>query len=1028
MAAQFKRIVIIAPTRSTCVNIHTMLTGGEIPPTLLMQERRSDLENLISSLDKGGFGVVAGTGTGKTAAFRNICQKVVGPELLIDIVTREHEATYYTWTCNVLVVTPGVALNWLKDMKIGPDDLIGIDEIHQTSEHLELAMALAKRAGCKFIWMSATIDPKVYQKYLAENFIKCTAFDPNRKAKVEYYSKSTDLAAFIRNQTDKIIRERRGIAIFVPTRADAEGFAKELSGIEGLHVDFYHGGENAEKLRAFLTGDVPRPFAIFMTIAGASSLNIQGLDTVIIIDEWYTEMIRSGGVKSLEKQPLGPNELLQMGGRVNGRAVNGRIHILTDRRFDFHELKPVAPKFVLGGDLERVALTCAKIGVDARELDLIGEIDRNAYARVVERFKQRVLLTRDAVPRLTDLGGRVERLPVEPSRGEILDEAMNKGNRGLLNITIAFSCVDQLFKLVRRDWDRGCDLVVQGSDHLTAYNIVAAALRKFGYVDDGPDGAAYRFRGDWVSGTGDTKTVGEFIAWCDNYGFAVREIKNVVLAMKSVYRQLKMILPEPAANYPAVAKDSSLYTKFVDLIAKVQSLDFVRGHYNSFAGKVWTNSESVSNAFQTLGSIRFFTDKKGHRRASMEGTEIPDELLKKYASREIEALVGMSHDGERIIVRQAARFAGEPIDNFPAEELSVEEIPESRQKDLPRLFAEWLARGNVEGTALEEVVRANSSRIKKFRELNSRAGENIFKTYDEPQGLCRFYLDHLGGARCVSEINDLDALLVPYPDGAEVVRITRENPENIEVGGEMLAVEYTDYYGRAYAPRVKLTKAMIEPNKWRDLPDDGIFLPSGRQVEVVASFDAYNSFAATDMLQLKERVRKYLNQKQWESWVRSICPFDLERLEDGEGPFPGIITAEYGRDVIDDKVALRAHGAVCLKRRFSSHNPIFAFEWYRDEELAEDTRESARRQFVILEAVAGDRRELEDAQIAAEKSQNELREYLLICEDYLDLLNGELRARFFNLRDIDIYDLSFDDLQAFTEQCQAAIVEIDAAV
>jgi len=43
-----------------------------------------------------------------------------------------------------------------------------VDEIHQTSAELELCLALGKRVGCRFIWLSATVDPSFYARYLKD--------------------------------------------------------------------------------------------------------------------------------------------------------------------------------------------------------------------------------------------------------------------------------------------------------------------------------------------------------------------------------------------------------------------------------------------------------------------------------------------------------------------------------------------------------------------------------------------------------------------------------------------------------------------------------------------------------------------------------------------------------------------------------------------------------------------------------------------------------------------------------------------
>jgi len=60
-----------------------------------------------------------------------------------------------------------------------------VDEIHQTSAELELCLALGKRTGCRFLWLSATVDPSFYARYLhAAEVIESSAFDPAKAARV----------------------------------------------------------------------------------------------------------------------------------------------------------------------------------------------------------------------------------------------------------------------------------------------------------------------------------------------------------------------------------------------------------------------------------------------------------------------------------------------------------------------------------------------------------------------------------------------------------------------------------------------------------------------------------------------------------------------------------------------------------------------------------------------------------------------------------------------------------------------------
>ena len=63
-------------------------------------------------------------------------------------------------------MTTGIARRWFEEGDILPADTLVIDEIHQTSAELELCLALGRRLGCRFVWLSATVDPAFYARYL----------------------------------------------------------------------------------------------------------------------------------------------------------------------------------------------------------------------------------------------------------------------------------------------------------------------------------------------------------------------------------------------------------------------------------------------------------------------------------------------------------------------------------------------------------------------------------------------------------------------------------------------------------------------------------------------------------------------------------------------------------------------------------------------------------------------------------------------------------------------------------------------
>src|SRR2546430_12139892 len=113
-------------------------------------------------------------------------------------------------------------------------------------------------------------------------------------------------------------------------------------------------------MRRFGEAGAPKPYLLTMTAAGQSALNVKGLDTVVIDDTRFTNVVERGR-NVLTRLHLGANEILQMAGRVHGRVEGGRVYILSDRGIDFDTLRPTEPEFQLAGDSERVALTCADL-------------------------------------------------------------------------------------------------------------------------------------------------------------------------------------------------------------------------------------------------------------------------------------------------------------------------------------------------------------------------------------------------------------------------------------------------------------------------------------------------------------------------------------------------------------------------------------------------------------------------------------------------------------------------------------------
>jgi ATP-dependent helicase HrpA len=783
------RIVVIAPTRASCetIELGVGLTGI---PTVLEREHGSDLRRLAAS--GAGFGIVAGTGTGKTLAIRPIAQEIVGPELRAGVVNREREATPETPTWNVVIVTTGIARRWFQDDLIAREDTIVVDEIHQTSAELELCLALGKRAGCRFIWLSATVDPTFYAEYLdSAEVIESSAFDPAKAATVQI-SNTTDPQAFLGDRFVRHVhREKRGVAVFVPTRAGTEQVAASLEDRwPELNIAFYHGGEPVAKLRPFLEGDARHPYVLAMTAAGQSALNIQGLDTVVIQDAQFTTIVKKGkGV--LTRLPLGANEILQMAGRVHGRVAGGEVWILTDRSLDFASLRPTEPNFQLAGDPERVAMTCADVGVRADDLDLPVPLDRTAYRRAVENLESRGIIREG---RLTEYGRKVEVLPVDRPWGELLVRAEDH----LVPIVATCASIESLHRMTRQERNID-DYIVPGSDHLTAYLLYRDALESCGSMGSVYGLARHVFDAEALE------------AWAEERGVLVRSIEDAALAVASIFRSLDLPLPRAL---PWLKE--GLKREWETLLARVMPFDLVIDAETSWGEEVHTSPTSVcSDHGVVVGTLRYFSDRFGRARGSIEGTQLPFDLVWREASAgEREVIYDAGHRGTPLRLRTQRVYHGFVLDS---EEAAIDVFPSGLEDEVRRVLAEAM----VSGAAFHPATRRNREIFRELREVWRRSGGEVAEVAEAQ--LAQRLVERL---RDIGSYEDFRAAeLTLEPDEfvpAEVRERYLALPDTIELLGHEYPLDYAVEEGegvvRARIPAKLLAEIDVDDVPATDRP------------------------------------------------------------------------------------------------------------------------------------------------------------------------------------------------------------------
>jgi len=776
------RVIVIAPTRAACETIELAL--GIRVETVLEREHGPELHAWAAA--GKAFGIVAGTGTGKTLAIRPIAEAILQESLRYGVVNREREATPETPGWNVVIVTTGIARRWFQDDLITSRDTVIVDEIHQTSAELELCLALGKRAGCRYIWLSATVDPAFYARYLgSQEVLETSAFDPSLAATVRVTPR--DPREFLEDKVvRRLMRDRRGVAVFVPTRKEVEQLAMELGARwPRLNVAHYHGGEPIRAIRPFLEGQVEKPYLLAMTAAGQSALNLPGLDTVVIYDARYGNVVDRGR-NVLHRMYLGANEILQMAGRVHGRVPHGEVTILSDRPLDFAALRPTPPEFQLAGDAERVAITCAAIGVDATDLDLPVALDKVAYRRALGLLTERGLV---AEGRLTDYGREVEALPVERPWAELLVHASPE----LVPLVAVAANIESLHRMTRDERDLH-GVTASGSDHLTAYNLYAEAVNQHGIMGEVYGLPRHLFE----------EAVAE---WAERRGVLLKAIEDAALGTASVYRSLELPLPR---TLPHASKE--LRAGFADLVARVMPFDLVIDEHTADGQEARVSRTSVAGSWGAVaGTLRYFADRFGTPRASIEGTTLGYDLVRRHARWGAPAvLVTGPRRRQRLAVERRRHYFGfeletvvEPLDGT---------IPPALREAARHALAHGLLDGGLEHPDQGRVRRA----VQEARELYLRSGGTLPALSEAAlAGLLRAQLEEVTSwaeFERAQVVLDLDPL-VPAGERAALEAL----PASIRIRGDAVPLDYEVAAGEPVV-RLRLREGQARQLTLKELP------------------------------------------------------------------------------------------------------------------------------------------------------------------------------------------------------------------
>jgi ATP-dependent helicase HrpA len=485
-------------------------------------------------------------------------------------------------------------------------------------------------------------------------------------------SSTTDPGTFL---TDRFLRhvskQKRGVAVFVPTRAGTEKIAAAVTERwPELFAEFYHGGEPVAKLRPFLEEEgSPRPFVLSMTSAGQSALNIRGLDTVVIEDAQFTTLVKKGkGV--LTRLPLGANEILQMAGRVHGRVRAARCGssptaTSTSRRCSPPSPTSSSPATRSGWRSPAPTWACAPTSWTCR-----CRWTASPTAASVELLEARGLIENN---RLTHYGREVEVLPVDRPWGELLVRA----DEHLVPVVATCASIESLHRMLRQEHEIS-RFIVPGSDHLTAYNLYRAALEACGTM-----GSVY----------GLPRHVFEPEA-LESVGGGARRADPQHRGRGARHR-LHLPRDGPAAPAHAAEAEPQDGGGWQRLVAEVMPFDLVIDEETSWGEEVKVSRSSVCGTYGAVaGQLRYFSDKNGRTRGSIEGTQLPLDLVWEAADPgPAQVRYDPAHRREPLRLLRERAYHGFVLDS---EEEPVNRFPNGLEDECRRVLAEAVASGTAQ--------------------------------------------------------------------------------------------------------------------------------------------------------------------------------------------------------------------------------------------------------------------------------------------------------------------------------------------
>lgn len=424
--------------------------------------KTTQLPKICLELGRGGDGRLIGHTQPRRIAARSVAERIAS-ELkteLGDLVGYQVRFTDQTSKAGrVKLMTDGILLAELqRDRQLRKYDTIIIDEAHERSLNIDFLLGylkrlLPRRPDLKLVITSATIDVDRFAAHFDAPVVEVSGrtypVEVRYRPLLELPEDDEEGEPVQRDQTEAIKEAVRELAaegpgdvlVFLPGEREIRDTAEELADLPRTEiVPLYSRLSAAEQHRVFSSHPQSVRRVVLATNVAETSLTVPGIryvvDTGVARISRYSSRTK---VQRLPIEPISQASANQRSGRC-GRVEAG-IAIRLYSEEDFERRPEFTDPEILRTNLASVILQMTSLGLgDIARFPFVEPPDRRNVTAGVQLLEELGALRDD---RLTRLGKRLARLPIDPRLGRMILEAERLGCvREVLVIAAALSLQD----------------------------------------------------------------------------------------------------------------------------------------------------------------------------------------------------------------------------------------------------------------------------------------------------------------------------------------------------------------------------------------------------------------------------------------------------------------------------------------------------------------------------------------------------------------------------------------------------------